>query len=56
MSEETDNNFLSSNLNELRSRLIKSLLFILFVFIVSYTFAESIYNFLLEPYASAVKN
>ena len=52
----TDNNSFTSHFVELRSRLIKSLLFILFVFIASYTFAEHIYNFLVEPYAKAVKN
>ncbi len=52
----TDNNSFTSHFKELRSRLIKSLLFILFVFIASYTFAEHIYNFLVEPYAKAVKD
>ena len=52
----TDNNSFTSHFVELRSRLIKSLLFILFVFILSYTFAEHIYNFLVEPYAKAVKD
>jgi len=56
MNKENDDNYLSWNLRELRSRLIKSIIFIVFVFIISYTFAETIYNFLLEPYASAVKN
>ncbi len=52
----TNNNSFTSHFTELRSRLIKSLLFILFVFIASYTFAEHIYNFLVEPYAKAVKD
>ena len=29
---------------------------VLIVFIISYIFAEEIYNFLVEPYANAVKN
>ena len=50
------NNFFKNNFIELRSRLIKSLLFILIIFIISYTFADHIYNFLVEPYADAVRN
>ena len=30
--------------------------FIFIAFIISYIFAEQIYNFLVEPYANAVKN
>ena len=45
----TDNNSFTSHFVELRSRLIKSLLFILVVFIASYTFAEHMYNFVVEP-------
>ena len=52
----TDTNSFTSHFAELRSRLIKSLLFILLVFVASYTFAEHIYNFLVEPYAKAVKD
>ena len=49
-------NSFTSHFTELRSRLIKSIVFILIIFIISYTFAEHIYNFLVEPYAEAVKN
>ena len=49
-------NSFTSHFVELRSRLIKSIIFILFIFIISYTFAEQIYNFLVEPYANAVKD
>ena len=49
-------NSFTSHFVELRSRLIKSILFILIIFVISYTFAEQIYNFLVEPYANAVKN
>ena len=45
-----------SHFVELRSRLIKSIIFILLIFIISYTFAEYIYNFLVDPYANAVMN
>ena len=49
-------NSFTSHFIELRSRLIKSLVFILVVFVISYTFADHLYNFLVEPYANAVKN
>tara|TARA_Y100000389_G_C17361546_1_gene464055 strand:+ start:286 stop:1056 length:771 start_codon:yes stop_codon:yes gene_type:complete len=56
MNEKNNQNTFTSHFIELRSRLLKSVLFILFIFIISYTFAEQIYNFLVEPYANAVKN
>jgi sec-independent protein translocase protein TatC len=49
-------NSFTSHFTELRSRLIKSIIFILIIFIISYTFADHIYNFLVEPYSDAVKN
>jgi len=51
-----DNNSFTSHFVELRNRLLNSLIFIFASFIVSYIFAEQIYNFLVEPYASAVKD
>ena len=51
----SDNSF-TSHFVELRSRLIKSLVFIFVTFIISYTFAEYIYSFLVHPYAEAVKD
>ena len=51
-----NSNSFTSHFVELRSRLIKSIIFILVIFVVSYTFAEQIYNFLVEPYANAVKD
>ncbi len=51
-----DKNSFTSHFVELRSRLIKSIVFILLIFIISYTFAEQIYNFLVEPYSNAVKD
>ncbi len=52
----TNSNSFTSHFVELRSRLIKSILFIIIIFVISYTFAEQIYNFLVEPYANAVKD
>ena len=52
----SDNNSFTSHFIELRSRLIKSIIFILIIFVVSYTFAEHIYSFLVNPYAEAVKD
>ena len=51
-----DNNSFTSHFIELRSRLIKSIIFIFIIFVLSYTFAEHIYSFLVSPYAEAVKN
>ena len=55
MSDHTHEGTFVSHLTELRKRLIHSLLFIFFLFILGYIFAENIYNFLVEPYANAVK-
>ena len=44
------------HLTELRSRLIKSFIYLFICFIVSYFFSENIYRFLVEPYAEAVKD
>ena len=52
----TKPNSFSSHFTELRSRLITSIIFILVIFVISYIFAEHIYNFLVEPYANAVKD
>jgi sec-independent protein translocase protein TatC len=49
-------NSFTSHFTELRTRLIRSLIFVLVIFIISYTFADHIYNFLVEPYANAVKD
>ena len=51
-----DTSSFTSHFAELRSRLLNSLIFIFVIFIVSYIFAEHIYNFLVEPYAKAVKD
>ena len=52
----TSSNSFTSHFVELRSRLLRSIIFILVIFIISYIFAEQIYNFLVEPYANAVKD
>jgi len=41
---------------ELRSRLIKSTICLFVFFVISYTFADHIYSFLVQPYAEAVKD
>ena len=51
-----ENNSFTSHLIELRTRLLNTLIFIFFIFIISYFFAEHIYNFLVEPYAAAVRD
>ena len=42
------------HLSELRSRLVKSFIFLIILFIVSYIFSNDIYRFLVQPYADAV--
>ncbi len=51
-----DNNSFTSHFVELRSRVLNSIIFIFIVFVISYIFAEHIYNFLVEPFANAVKD
>ena len=51
-----DNNSFTSHFTELRSRLLNSLIFIFVIFIISYVFAEQLYNFLVEPYSKAVRD
>tara|TARA_B100001121_G_scaffold273392_1_gene260478 strand:- start:5794 stop:6561 length:768 start_codon:yes stop_codon:yes gene_type:complete len=51
-----ENNSFTSHFVELRSRVLNSLIFIFIIFIISYVFAEQIYNFLVDPYANAVKD
>ncbi len=56
MSEDNKETSFVSHLTELRKRLIHSLIFIFAIFIIGYFFAENIYNFLVEPYAKAVRD
>ena len=51
---DTEGSFVS-HLTELRKRLIHSFIFLFIFFIVCYIFAEPLYAFLVEPFASAVK-
>jgi len=44
------------HLTELRSRLVRSFVYLFICFIVCYFFSENIYRFLVEPYAAAVKD
>ena len=44
------------HLTELRSRLVKSFIYLFIFFVICYFFAENIYAFLVEPYAEAVKD
>tara|TARA_Y100000590_G_scaffold279773_1_gene314265 strand:+ start:9575 stop:10339 length:765 start_codon:yes stop_codon:yes gene_type:complete len=44
------------HLTELRSRLVKSIIYLFLFFIFCYFFAENIYGFLVAPYADAVKD
>ncbi len=43
-----------SHIAELRTRLIKSFLFLLFTFVICYVFSKDIYSFLVKPYSNAV--
>jgi len=45
----------SEHLIELRSRLLKSIIFLIITFIICYIFSDKIYNFLVDPYAQAVR-
>ena len=44
------------HLTELRSRLLKSVIYLFIFFAICYFFAENIYNFLVAPYTEAVKD
>ena len=46
----------TEHFTELRSRLVKSIIYLFIFFIICYIFAENIYAFLVEPYAEAVKD
>ena len=54
--EKTKQGSFVDHLTELRSRLVKSFIYLFICFIISYLFSENIYRFLVEPYAEAVKN
>ena len=54
MNDQTQEGSFVSHLTELRKRLIHSLIFICGIFILGYIFAESIYNFLVNPFAKYI--
>ena len=56
MNDQSQEGSFVSHLTELRSRIIHSMIFMSAIFIFGYIFAENIYNFLVEPYAKAVKD
>ena len=54
MTRKNNSSSFVSHLTELRSRLVKSFIFLIVLFIVSYIFSTEIYRFLVQPYAEAV--
>tara|TARA_B100001750_G_scaffold140415_1_gene111864 strand:- start:105 stop:875 length:771 start_codon:yes stop_codon:yes gene_type:complete len=54
--EENKQTSFVEHLTELRSRLVKSVIYLFIFFVVCYFFSENIYNFLLTPYAEAVRD
>jgi len=54
--EKIKHSSFTEHLTELRSRLLKSIVYLFVFFLISYFFAENIYGFLVEPYANAVKD
>ncbi|MDA9598335.1 twin-arginine translocase subunit TatC [Candidatus Pelagibacter sp.] len=53
--EDKESGFIS-HLSELRKRLIHSFIFLIIFFVFGYIFAEHLYGFLVEPFATAVKD
>ena len=56
MTKSNNENGLVSHLEELRKRLIHSFIFLFIFFVACYFFAEHLYGFLVEPFATAVKD
>ena len=54
--EKIEQSSFVEHLTELRSRLVKSIIYLFIFFVICYFFAENIYSFLVEPYADAVKD
>ena len=54
--EKTKKASFVSHFTELRSRLIRSFVYLFIFFIFCYYFAENIYSFLVDPYAESVKD
>ena len=53
--DKINQNTFVEHLTELRSRLVKSVIYLFISFAVCYFFSEQIYAFLVEPYAKAVR-
>ena len=51
---QVNQNTFVSHLSELRSRLLKSFIFLIISFVVCYFFSEEIYKFLVKPYSDVV--
>ena len=56
MNNEDQESGFVSHLAELRKRLINIFIFLIIFFAICYVFADHLYGFLVEPYATAVKN
>ena len=54
MKKNNNSSSFVGHLTELRSRLYKSFIFLIFLFIICYIFSTDIYRFLVQPYADAV--
>ena len=54
MTKKNNSGSFVGHLSELRSRLVKSFVFLTLFFIVSYFFSNEIYRFLVQPFADAV--
>jgi sec-independent protein translocase protein TatC len=54
--EKSNQGSFVGHLTELRSRLVKSIIYLFVFFVICYFFAENIYAFLVNPYAEAVKD
>ena len=52
--KQISQNTFISHLSELRSRLVRSFIFLIISFIICYFFSEEIYKFLVKPYSDAV--
>ena len=52
--KQVNQNTFVSHLTELRSRLLKSFIFLIITFIICYFFSEEIYRFLVKPYSDVI--
>ncbi len=54
--DKSKNSSFIEHLTELRSRLVKSIIYLFIFFIICYFFSENIYSFLVKPFADAVQD